>query len=167
MNITLHCEQQIKVLHSIPAEQRVLHIDATGQLVYVAKYMKKYPKIMNYAFIVKDSLNLEEFGLLINETITSRQDAYSIGDMLRLFKFNYLSIYPNAGRIFQMVIVDLSWATIHATLEVLNLETVNNYSSRIYKFAKGEVSEADKNLTRIGSCASHTMHRFTKQLKKK
>jgi hypothetical protein len=32
--------------------------------------------------------------------------------------------------------MDLSWAIIHAALNILNLETVKEYSQRIYEFAK-------------------------------
>lgn len=64
--------------------------------------------------------------------------------------------------------MDLSWATIHATLEVLNMETINDYSNRIYKISKKEIDIDNKssNKSYLASCCSHTMHRFTRALKR-
>lgn len=127
MNITLHSEIQLKALHQLPVSQRIAHIDSTGSLVNVTKTMREYPRIMNYAMITKNSLKLNETddrGLLINETITSRQDTYSIGEMLRLFKYNYLSLYPNEEKIFSMILIDMSWASAHAAMEIFNLISI-------------------------------------------
>ena len=63
----------MKALKSIPKTNRILHIDATGKVVHIPKAIKEFKQIMNYALIVKDSSNLDERGLLINESITSRQ----------------------------------------------------------------------------------------------
>jgi hypothetical protein len=82
---------------------------------------------MNYFMIVKDLSDLNLQHLLINETITSRQDTLSLIQFLRLFKFNYQTIFKpkSFDSIFQLVISDLSWATIHAVLEVFNLGIFN------------------------------------------
>ena len=40
--------------------------------------------------------------------------------------------------------MDLSWATIHAALEVLNGETIEEYANRIYEYSKIKTSEFNK-----------------------
>ena len=73
MSISLHTELQLKALKSIPRKNRILHIDATGKLVHIPKIMRDFKQIMNYAMIVKNASSIDERGLLINESITSRQ----------------------------------------------------------------------------------------------
>jgi hypothetical protein len=163
----LHHEIQLEAFHKIPAERRIIHVDATGGLVHITKAMKNYSQIMNYAIIVKDSLMLESPGLLLNETITSRQDTYLIGEFFRLVKFNLWQLYESEDKFGAIIICDLSWATIHAALEVFNLETINQYSKRIYNMIKDNKCSMNSHQIYIASCASHTMHRFVRLLKKK
>jgi hypothetical protein len=40
--------------------------------------------------------------------------------------------------------MDLSWATIHAALEFLNGETIEDYDNRIYEYSKILTSEFNK-----------------------
>ena len=171
MNITLHSEIQLKALHQLPVSQRIAHIDSTGSLVNVTKTMREYPRIMNYAMITKNSLKLNETddrGLLINETITSRQDTYSIGEMLRLFKYNYLSLYPNEEKIFSMILIDMSWASAHAAMEIFNLISIKDYAKKIFDFANETIQRTEiEKFVLIGICASHSMKRFSTNLKKK
>ena len=77
-------EKQLKVIKSIPPEQRILHCDATGGLVSIPKYMREYNQILNYALLLKDGQDLVRDGICIMEMSTSRHDAYSIGN-LQLF----------------------------------------------------------------------------------
>ena len=52
-SMTLELEEQYKAMHKLPFKRRVLHIDATGRLVFVPKYMHKYNQILTYAYFYK------------------------------------------------------------------------------------------------------------------
>ncbi|CAF0973126.1 unnamed protein product [Brachionus calyciflorus] len=166
-NLTLHTETQIRLINQVPPNRRILHVDATGGLVQIFKYQKNYNQILNYVMLMKDSMNLNESEyFIINETATSRHDAYSIGSMFRLVKHNYSRI-NNCNRLkFRLLICDMSWPTIYASLEVFNRdEDIIEYAYRVFRLSKLEINPNDTELTWIGSCNSHTMHRFVKQIK--
>ena len=107
--------------------------------------------------------DLNEPGVVVNETSTSRHDATRIGEIFHLFRSNFKKKFACSLK-FRIVGMDLSWATIHAALEVLNMETIDEYAVRIYKYSKLETSEFTKSF--LASCCSHTMHRFTRALKR-
>ena len=48
----------------------------------------------------------------------------------------------------------------------MNMETFNDYCNRIYKYAKKEQAPDSKTKSFLASCCSHTMHRFTRGLKR-
>jgi hypothetical protein len=52
--LTLELEERYKAMHKLPFNRKVLHVDATGRLVFVPNYMHKYNQILTYAFIVQD-----------------------------------------------------------------------------------------------------------------
>ena len=120
IRINLTIEFQFKTLHKIKREHRILHVDATGKLVVIPKRIKEYPQIMNYAFLVKDAslMNISnKRGLLLSETITSKQDTEQLLSMFIKIKFHYRSLYENdQSPIFKMIMSDLSWPTIRAAL---------------------------------------------------
>lgn len=97
---------------------------------------------MNYVFKLKNMSDLEIPGVVVNETITSRHDTDRISEILLLLKNNYRRKFGSLY--FRLIGMDLSWATIHATLEVLNMETINDYSNRIYKISKKETDIDNK-----------------------
>ncbi|CAF1060058.1 unnamed protein product, partial [Brachionus calyciflorus] len=168
-SLTLHHENQLKLIKSIPPDRRILHIDASGGLVKIKKDHHDYGQILNYCMILKDSSRLAypEYAL-INETSTSRHDAYQIGSMFRLVKNNYLKVTKEKSLKFRLIMCDMSWPTIHAVLEIFNRdESVEEYSMRVFKISKHQIDPNDSDLTLIGSCNSHTMHRVTRMLKRK
>lgn len=65
---------------------------------------------------------------------------------------------------FKLAIFDYSFTLNHAALEVFNLETMLDYSKRVFKFSKDGNDTSNKMW--LVSCASHTMHRFVRGLKK-
>ena len=89
--------------------------------------------------------------------------------MLQRFKYDYINLFPSdSASIFNLMISDFSWAMIHAVLEVFNLERVNEFSQRVFNLASNKTTtgiNADKLF--VGSCCSHTMNRFCKQVKQK
>ena len=77
-------------------------------------------------------------------------------------------MHPKTDLSFRLVVSDFSWPTIHATLEVLNLESIFSYSERVYRLSLEEPPRNNEvNLSWLASCASHTMNRFTKAIKLK
>lgn len=166
--IVLQSEDQLKFLRKIPVARRIASMDSTGKLVQVPKSKKKYPAIMNYMLLVHDSITLQlekPVRLVVNETISSRHDTYFIGDMLRKWKYEFLKVYPseNPRRLVNVLMLDMSWASVHGALDVLTHENVYEYSERVFRYAQGDDSAASR--TFIGQCASHTMHRFCRLLK--
>ena len=85
-------------------------------------------------------------------------------EIFLLLKNNFRKKYGTLS--FRIMGMDLSWATIHASLEIMNMETINDYCNRIYKYAKKEQAPDSKTKSFLASCCSHTMHRFTRGLKR-
>jgi hypothetical protein len=82
---------QLRNLHAIKKEYRLLEIDATEGLVKIPNWMASYDQILNYVMLVK---NLSQPGINVTETSTSRHDTYSISQMLEKFRYNYTALYP-------------------------------------------------------------------------
>ncbi len=55
----LHCQEQVDSVKSVPKQFRVLHTDATGNLVNIPKYKRDYPQILSHFLMMKD---LREIG---------------------------------------------------------------------------------------------------------
>ena len=47
----MHCEQQLNAMHGIPANQRILHVDASGGLCKITKKMND-----QYAQVIETSI---------------------------------------------------------------------------------------------------------------
>jgi hypothetical protein len=63
-----------------------------------------------------------------------------------------------------LVVIDYSWASIHAILDVFNRVDVIGYAHHIFEEAKHGSIKLD--YTYLLSCAAHTMKRFSKAIKK-
>ncbi len=52
---------------------------------------------------------------------------------------------------------------MHACIQAFNIESIDVYSDRVYEYCKNEEMEFnDTYKSWLISCASHTMHRFSK-----
>lgn len=100
----------------------------------------------------------------MNETVTSQHDACRIGEMFNLLKYNYKKVF-GTSIFFRFVVCDLSWATIHAMIETMNLETIDDYAKRIFKYASDKTVDTISQKGFLESCISHTKHRFARGLK--
>ena len=116
-------------------------------------------------FLLKNFGDLNEPGVTIMETSSSQHDSPRISEMFLLLKNNYRKKFGVAPK-FRILGMDLSWATIHSALEVLNGETVEEYAKRIYDYSTCNSSESTVNKTFLASCCSHTMHRFVRAIKR-
>ena len=84
-------------MHKLPFNRKVLHVDATGRLVFVPNYMHKYNQILTYAFIVQDieklsneTSSVDNNYLLLSETSTSKHDTAQLFKMFNLlYKFHF------------------------------------------------------------------------------
>ena len=54
----LHTQQQVDVLKSIHPNQRILRLDATGNLVKIPKKDREYHRILSYFMQLKDLRDL-------------------------------------------------------------------------------------------------------------
>ena len=120
-------------------------------------------RIQNYVCLLKDFNDLNFTGIIINETVTSRHDTCRISEMFHLLQSNYEAKFGNSLK-FRIIGMDLSWATIHAALKVVNFENVEEYANRIFEYSSSQEEEFSKSF--LSSCCSHTMHRFTRALKR-
>ena len=118
----MQCEQQLDAIARIPENRRFLQVDSSGGLVKITKHMNRhYNRILNYVSLLKDFSDLNQPGVVINETITSRHDTSRISEMFQLIKSNYEMKFETALK-FRIIEMDLSWATIHAALAMFNTE---------------------------------------------
>ena len=118
---------------------------------------------MNYVSLLKNFEDLNKPGIVINETITTRHDTTRLGEMFFFLKCNYKKKF-GSPLLFRIIGMDLSWATIHASLEIFNQETVEEYAKRIFEYSQSTTDEFTK--TFLSSCCSHSMHRFSRGLKR-
>ena len=116
-------------------------------------------------FLVKNLSNLTAPGVTIMENSSSQHDSPRISEMFLLLKNNYRMKFGVPPK-FRILGMDLSWATIHAALEILNGETIEEYSDRIYDYSTCKSKDFAFNKTYLASCCSHTMHRFIRALKR-
>jgi hypothetical protein len=126
-SMTLHTELQFKAYKKIPSSRRILHMDATGNMISIPNTMRKYNRILTYALIAQDIDKLsnthreESNYLLLSETSTSSHDTHQLSKMLLNAKICFKSLYPNETFCY-MLVLDLSWASIHAACNELNNE---------------------------------------------
>lgn len=163
LEINIHSEAQLDCIRLIKPENRILHLDATGNLVKARKTGDSYGQILNYCFYLKNSSDLDEGGLPICEVATSRHDTLTIMDMCQLLANNYYKI-SQTSIFFRLIVIDYSWTEIHATLRGFNDESVIQYMHRVYDVSIG-AKELDCSLSWLASCASSTMIRFTSRLR--
>ncbi len=52
----------------------------------------------------------------------------------------------------------LCWPTIHGMLEIINMETINDYSKRMYKYATEKEVNTINEKAFLASCISHSTH---------
>ena len=75
--------------------------------------------------MLKDASDFDKPGTIINEVITSRHDTCRIGEMFHLLKHNYRKLFDTTLS-FRLIVIDLSWPSIHGSLDVMNGESVEN-----------------------------------------
>jgi len=104
-------EKQLDCIKAIPPSLRVLHIDATSDLVKLTKrQLDVYvdidiKQILNYFCVLKNiHKNGKEKGssALIGEMVTSKQDANEIECFLRTLRFNFCFCFPNEKFYFRL-----------------------------------------------------------------
>ena len=131
----MHCERQLHAIRDVEPQHAVLHVDSSGKFCKITKEMNdQYKQLMNYVFLLKDASDFDKPGTIVNEVITSRHDTCRIGEMFHLMKHNYRKLFDTTLS-FRLIVLDLSWASIHAALEVLNMESIEEYSQRIFNYA--------------------------------
>lgn len=87
--------------------------------------------------------------------------------MFSTLRFEYNKLFGGSNRLqVRLLVIDLSWATIHEFLNSINIEEIQEYMERVYSYSKLEPElKRNSNKSWLASCTSHTMHRFTVQLK--
>ena len=116
-------------------------------------------------FLLKELSKLEEPGVVVNEVVTSQHDTGRVSEMFLTLKNNYRR-FTKTPLSFRYVVSDLCWPTIHGMLEIINMETINDYSKRMYKYATEKEVNPINEKAFLASCISHSTHRFTRGLKR-
>ena len=92
---------------------------------------------------------------------TSRHDTYQIKDFIHLFKSDFEKGLKKQLN-FRLVCSDYSFAEMHAIIQALNIETINDYCDRVYIYCVKNLDFNKSEKSWLISCVSHTMHRFSK-----
>lgn len=106
--------------------------------------------------MLKDVSKLRDPGAVVSETVSSVHDTGRLCDMFRTLKTDFKKVY-DTQLFFRYVVCDLCWATIHAMLEVMNLENIEDYARRIFQYAEMKEEEVDSSKQKVflASCISH------------
>ena len=91
----MHTESQLRALHSIEPHNRLLQVDATGQLISIPAHFRDYNQILNYVLLVKNINYLNELGINLSKMAASRHDTYALSKFLNKFIYDYKMLYPN------------------------------------------------------------------------
>jgi hypothetical protein len=166
-------EKQLDCIKAIPPSSRILHIDATSELVTLTKrqlevYVDiKMGAILNYFCVLKNMQ--KEKGqngstALIGEMVTSKQGTNEIECFLRTLRFNYSLCYPNDAFYFRLIVLDYSSALIHGVCGAINCETIITYAKRVYGLSIGAIDVKDESHSWLASCVAHTMKRYVNMI---
>ncbi len=87
--------------------------------------------------------------------------------MFNLMRHNYRKLFDTSLS-FRLIVLDLYWASIHAALEVLNMESIEKNSHKIFNYAikKGDETVSFRVKSFLSSCVIILCYRFTRGLKK-
>jgi hypothetical protein len=69
--------------------------------------------------------------LCCNKVVTSQHDTGRVSEMFLTLKSNYRR-YKNSSLFFRYLVSDLCWPTINGMLEIMNMETIHDYSKSYY-----------------------------------
>jgi hypothetical protein len=163
-SMTLMMEEQLEALHCLSENDRILHFGATEGLVEAKANGLDYGQILTYGLVAQNIKRLGHGDLLLSETSTNSHTTESITKMLISTQAAYLRRYPNDQKICYMLVLDLSWASIHASCSA-NHESFIEYNKRIWRLANGDSSAILKDKFLLASCCSRTIQRFTRALR--
>lgn len=168
----LYDKLMMKCIHNIPAQNRILHLDATGNLTKIPKNKRIYSRILNYILLLKDSRQISDMctgkttkSAIVGDMCSSRHDVYRLSDFFRCFKTDYAHEYSE-DLIFRLVIQDYNFMQMHSSTESFNNEDLISYSNKVWRLSQYDDTIDINKTTWICSCASHTMKRFINRLKK-
>ena len=102
---------------------------------------------------------------MVGEMSTSKHDVDQMRIFLNVIKSSYFK-YTREKLVFRLIVIDYSWASVHAILSALNEEDVIQYANRVFSLLNGEITIESSEKSWLASCAAHTMHRFTKSISK-
>ena len=69
-------------------------------------------------------------------------------------------------KLSSVIVTDYSWALMHSVVQAFNLESIEEYATRVFKLSKGETTVESREKSWLASCAAHTMHRFSRSVGK-
>ena len=154
LQISIYSDLQFQCLYRTIYGHRVLHVDATGNLVKVPHH--QYKRVLNYSFIVKNySLSAaEESSFLLGEFISSNQEVFPLTVFINRMKYQFEKVYTPFN--FRLVVSDFSWTILHSTIESLNQMSIIKYANIVMQFANGLLNmEHISTISWIASCMAN------------
>lgn len=168
------CDVIGKFNNSNSKNERVAHLDATGGLVRhpFQKIESQVKQIFYYACVMNCKIKSDTIGRLIPifELISDCQEAAFLGEWVFGIKLHFKSRFLDIKTPFHRIVVDKSYALIHAVLEGFNNMSVTEYLDMSYRIVCGATSmETDifnHSITKLHLCYTHSSKVFSKNILK-
>lgn len=177
LEITTYSQLQFECLAKTVYEDRIMHIDATGQLVRVGDYSEiqkhaDYKRILNYTVLVRNPMLAHEsirkfqlgkliwqncqvsfiFLIKLNASIFLAEliSSSQTTRTLTTFLLRLKMTFEEIAKKsfnFRLVVSDFCWAVIHSAVTVLNGIEVSVYATRVFDFAHNRLCDEIVNST--------------------
>ncbi len=88
-SMTLFSEKQLRCVHQVPHEERIIHMDASGTFVNVSKKTGfVYSRILNYIMLMKDD-RIKNNTLAVAEMVNETRQTSETGPFSGFFCLRY------------------------------------------------------------------------------
>ena len=144
--------EQLRCIYDVPEGERVVYFDATGGLVknpdrYAKPFGDSFKRMLNYFLVLRHS----KASTMVAELVSSDHKTERLTSFFMSLAFKFRAMFKRDLK-FRLVVLDYSWASIHAVLDGLNRETVLSYAARAFALAKNETT-IESGMTWLASCA--------------
>ncbi len=166
------CSVIFKLSNDFPDKERVGHLDGTGAVIlHPFLHEGGVKQIYYYACVVNVKMGTDPIGTLIPifELVSECLEAVFLADWVFAFKTYFRSMYPKQRSPFQRIVVDKSYALIHAVLEGFNDMCLTEYLLVLYEIISGNSSMASilfKKIVKLHLCYTHLSKVFSKNILK-
>ena len=159
--IHMYCEEQLRILiRSIKTGSCTLHIDATGKIV---ENIPDQQKRVYYYTIVLPNPKVGKPPIPVAEMISNSHDTPDLTHFFARVVHSMKQLRSNINMPYQIVI-DYSWALLHACLLGFNGETIHTYLTRSWSRVTSSDYQSTQSKTTIHMCSSHLLHSIARKM---